>query len=141
MRLLDSYMKRKLRAAGLLAGTDPPDWRLLWQVAGFWKITEGEEEENPLIELPRIATLQIAVRVQGSRDEGSWEGSVQHRWVIPQPETEEVDWALKGASIDDRVADAVTWEVIQKWSVGMKALLDARTAAAQPASTPSAGSE
>ena len=140
MRLVGSYMKRKLRAAGLLAGTDPPHWRLLWQVVGFWIITEGEEEEDPLIELPRTATLQIAVRVQGSRDEGLWEGSVQHRWVIPQPETEEVDWALKDAFIDDQVADAVTWEVIRRWSVGMKALLDARTAAAQPASTPSAGS-
>ena len=58
----------------------------------------------------------------------------------PQPETEEVDWSLKGTFIDDKVADYVTWDVILKWSAGIEQLLDARTAAAQRASTPSAGS-
>ena len=141
MRLLDTYMKRKLRAARVLAGTDPPDWRLIWQVEGFWVIKEGEQGvAKPLIELVRVATLEIAVRLQGLRDEGRWEGSVQHRWVVPSLETEEGDWSLKGTAINDQVADYVTWEVIRKASAGMKQLLDARAAAAQPASTPSAGS-
>ena len=142
MRLMDTYMKRKLRAAGILAGTDPPDWRLFWQVEGFRIVSEGEEGEEgpPLIEPVKVATLEVAVRVQSLRDEGWWEGSVQHRWVVPKPETEEGDWSLKGAFIDDRVADDVTWEVIRSASAGIEQLLDARTAAAQPAATPSAGS-
>ena len=45
-----------------------------------------------------------------------------------------------GHGVDDLVADSITWEVILMASVGMKQLLDARTAAAQPGATPSAGS-
>ena len=45
-----------------------------------------------------------------------------------------------GHGVDDLVADSITWEVILKASAGINQLLDARAAAAQPASTPSAGS-
>lgn len=140
--LLDIYMKRKLRAAGVLAGSDPPEWRLTWRVEGFWRVKQRRDE--PLRRGDghgsEVATLKITVWVQSLRDEGLWEGSLQHRWVVSTPETEEDDWLLKAASIDALVADYITWEVLLQASAGIRQLLDARTAAAQPASTPSAGS-
>ena len=105
--LVDTYMEKKLEAAGVLAGTDPPEWRLLWRV----------EEIN--------RTWRIAVHVQSLRDDALWGGIVRY----------------PAGGLDDLEADSVTWEVILKWSAGIEQLLEARAAAAQRASTPSAGSE
>ena len=33
--LIDTYMKKKLQAAGLLAGPEPPEWRVSWRVEEF----------------------------------------------------------------------------------------------------------
>ena len=118
--LLDTYMKRKLRAAGVLAGADPPEWRVTWRVEEFWIKPPGE--------VRKFVTLKIAVHVQSLRDEGLWEGAWSDRWP------------LTGPAIDKDRADAVTNEVLRLASAGIRQLLDARSAAAQPASTPSAGS-
>ena len=121
--LLDTYMKRKLQAAGVLAGADPPEWRLSWRVEEFrvvWPPGGGR---------PVMATIRIAVRVQSLTDEGLWEGEVGHRWEV-----------LTHPPIDDEMADYLTFEGISRASAGIEQLLDARAAAAQPASTPSAGS-
>ena len=107
--LIDTYLKKKLQTAGVLAGTEPPEWRLIWRVEEF--------------EL----TLIIAVYVQSLRDDVLWGGMVRYR-------------PPSGHGVDDLVADSITWEVILKASAGINQLLDARAAAAQPASTPSAGS-
>ena len=107
--LVDTYLKKKLQTAGVVAATEPPEWRLIWRVEGY--------------EL----TLKIAVYVQSLRDDVVWGGMVRYR-------------PPSGHGVDDLVADSVTWEVILKTSVGIEQLLDARAAAAQPASTPSAGS-
>ena len=116
--LVDTYMKRKLHAAGVLAGTDPPEWRLTWRVEEYWS-RAGRT---------RMAILRIAVHVQSLRDGTDWEGALLHRWPVPP-------------GIDGERADSITYDVILKWSAGLGQLLDARTAAAaQPASTPSAGS-
>ena len=123
MHLIDTYMKRKLQAAGVLAGTDPPEWRLTWRVEEFRVVTP------PGGGPPVMATIRIDVRVQSLTDEGLWEGEVRHRWEV-----------LRHPPIDDEMADYLTFQGISRASAGMKELLDARTAAAQPASTPSAGS-
>ena len=115
--LVDTFLKKKLRAAGVLAGADSPEWRLTWRVEGYW--VRGRFE--------KIATLRISVRVQSLRDGADWEGMLHHRWPVPP-------------GIDGERADSITYDVILKWSAGIKQLLDARTAAAQPAATPSAGS-
>ena len=142
--MIESFMKRKLQAAGVLAGTDPPEWRLTWRVVGFWKVRDrpraqhrrgSEVNEGFSVEVGR---LKIAVSVQSLGDDGLWEGLVDHKWVAPTPETEEVDWALKGA-IDYDVADSVTWEVILKASAGIEQLLDARRASDRPGAGPRAG--
>ena len=142
--MIEAFMKRKLQAAGVLAGTDPPDWRLTWRVVGFWKVREGPRVQHRLgfqvnegfsVEKGR---LRIAVCVQSLRDEGLWEGLAVHEWVAPTPETEVVDWATKG-DIDYDVADSVTWEVILKASAGIRQLLDARRASDHPGATPRAG--
>ena len=54
-------MREKLQVAGVLAGTDPPEWRLIWRV-----------EEYKL-------TLKIAVYVQSQVDDGLWGGMVRYR--------------------------------------------------------------
>ena len=125
--MLEAFMKKKLQAAGVLAGTDPPDWRLTWRVVGFWKVRDRprgqhrrgyEVNEGFSVEVGR---LKIAVCVQSLRDEGLWEGMVNYKWVAPTPET--VEWAL--GDLDYDVADSVTWEVILKASAGIKQLHDA----------------
>ncbi len=118
--LLRTYMKRKLEAAGVLAEAEP-DWRLSFRVEGFW-VVSGLDGGPP------VATIVIAVRLQSLTGEGLWEGEVKDRWRV------------RGAAIDDQAADHLTFEGISRASAGLKALLDARTAVAQPASTPSAGS-
>ena len=118
--LLDTYMKKKVQAAGVLAAADPPEWRLTWRVAEFWIKPPGEPRQ--------YVTLKIAVEVQSLRDDGLWEGAWSDRWL------------LAGPAIDKDRADAVTNEVLLLASAGIRQLLDARAAAAQPASTPSAGS-
>ncbi len=118
--LLRTYMKRKLEASGVLAEAEP-EWRLTWWVEGFW-VVPGLDGGPP------VATIVFAVRVQSLTDEGLWEGEVKDRWRV------------RGAAIDDQAADHLTFEGISRASAGIKELLDARTAAAQPASTPSAGS-
>ena len=119
VHLLDTYMKRKLQAAGVLAGTDPPEWRLIWRVEEFWVRPNRR---------PPVATIVISVALQSPRGEGLWEGEVRDEWKV------------RGPRIDGGSADNLTSQVILLASAGMKALLDARDAAAQPASTPSAGS-
>ena len=59
--LIETYMREKLQVAGVLAGTDPPEWRLIWRV-----------EEYKL-------TLKIAVYVQSQVDDGLWGGMVRYR--------------------------------------------------------------
>ena len=119
MHLIDTYMKRKLQAAGVLAGTDPPEWRLTWRVEEFWVRTNRR---------PPVASIVISVGLQSLRGESLWEGEVRDQWK------------LLGPPIDGGTADGLTSQVISRASAGMKQLLDAREAAAQPASTPSAGS-
>ena len=122
--LIDTYMKKKLQAAGLLAGSEPPEWRVSWRVEEFW--VRGRE---PPIMRPPIATIRIAVQVKSLRDHGDWEGMVHHRWPVQGR-----------GDIDDKSADDLTFEVISRASAGIRQLLDARTAAPQPDVTPSAGS-
>ena len=119
MHLIDTYMKRKLQAAGVLAGTDPPEWRLTWRVEEFWVRTNRR---------PPVASIVISVGLQSLRGESLWEGEVRDQWK------------LLGPPIDGGTADGLTSQGISRASAGMKELLDARAAAAQPASTPSAGS-
>ena len=59
--LIETYLREKLQVAGVLAATDPPEWRLIWRV-----------EENKL-------TLKIAVYVQSLVDDGLWGGMVRYR--------------------------------------------------------------
>ena len=122
--LVDTFLKKKLRAAGVLAGADSPEWRLTWRVEGYW--VRGRE---PPIMLPPIATIRIAVHVKSLRDHRDWEGTARHRWPVPGR-----------ADIDDQSADDLTFLVISQASAGMKAIIDARAAAPQPEATPSAGS-
>ena len=121
--LIDTYMKKKLQAAGLLAGPEPPEWRVSWRVEEFR--VRGRE---PPIRHPPIASIRIAVQVKSLRDHGDWEGIVHHRWPVPGR-----------ADIDAKSADDLTFRVISMASAGIKVLLDAGPAA-QPAATPSAGS-
>ena len=53
---------------------------------------------------------------------------MHHRWEV-----------LGRDDIDDQSADDLTSQVISMASAGMKAIIDARTAAAQPEATPRAG--
>ena len=101
--LVDTYMEKKMEAAGVLAGTDPPEWRLIWRV-----------EEIKM-------AWKIAVHVQSLRDDALWGGMAVYRHG--------------GVSLDDLVADSVTWEVILQASWGIMELLEARSAAPQPATT------
>ncbi len=119
MHLLDTYMKRKLQAAGVLAGTEPPEWRLTWRVEEFWVRPNRR---------PPVASIVISVSLQSLRGEGLWEGEVRDQWKV------------LGRPINGGSADNLTTQVILLASAGIKAILDARDAAAQPASTPSAGS-
>ncbi len=102
-------MKKKMEAAGVLAGTDPPEWRLIWRVE----------------EIKRA--WKIAVHVQSLRDDALWGGmAVYHHG---------------GVSLDDLVADSVTWEVILQASWGIMELLEARGGSASAGGDPDAPGE
>ena len=107
--LIDTYLKRKLQTAGVLAGSEPPEWRLIWRVEDM--------SRRP---------WEIAVHVQSLRDDALWSGMVRY-------------WPPSGRRLDDLVADSVTWEVILKASAGIGKLLEARGAAGQPGRNPEAG--
>ena len=121
--LIDTYMKKKLQAAGLLAGPEPPEWRVSWRVEEF-RVVMPEGGGRPV-----MATIRIGVYVKGLRDHRDWEGMVHRRWEV-----------LGRDNIDDQSADDLTFQVISMASAGMRAIIDARAAAAQAEATPSAGS-
>ncbi len=141
--LLDTYMKRKLQAGGVLAGADPPEWRLAWRVEGFRRVKQLRDDEAPPIgegHTIEIATLKIAVRVQSLRDGDWWEGFVDHRWIVPHSRGRGRRMAPQGHLHRRPRGRCRHLASDPEGSVGMKQLLDARAAAAQPASTPSGSS-